>query len=67
MRFEAECRAVGLLDSCDDSDEEIKSLQDQIREKRKQKLGITQHRDHPRNNAASLPSTSELYNSIFTC
>lgn len=38
MRFEAECRSVGLLESGDESDEEIKNLQDQIRQKRQQKL-----------------------------
>uniref|UniRef100_A0A6A7FWU3 Run domain Beclin-1-interacting and cysteine-rich domain-containing protein-like n=2 Tax=Hirondellea gigas TaxID=1518452 RepID=A0A6A7FWU3_9CRUS len=38
MSFETDCRAAGLLDDlCEDSDEEIQSLQHRIREKRQQK------------------------------
>lgn len=41
IRFDAECRAAGLLDNSEDeSDEEIKELKDQIRQKRQRKLGI---------------------------
>lgn len=69
MRFEAECRAKGLIsDSNDDSDEEIKSLQKEIRKKKFQKLDKQQQGQHKHisnthtgpQSGPSLPSASKL-------
>ncbi|KAF2363057.1 putative zinc-RING and/or ribbon [Trinorchestia longiramus] len=57
MRFETECRALGLLsDSGDDSDEEIKCLQKEIRRRKLEKLDRQQTSESKNETSILRPS-----------